>query len=52
MGSGQIRPNIDWLALGMAAAAAVALLRYRFGVMPVIAASALAGLALRLAGWA
>ena len=52
LGSGQIRPNIDWLALGMAAAAAVALLRYRFGVMPVLAASALAGLALRLAGWA
>jgi hypothetical protein len=28
------------------------LLRYKMGVMPVIAGCALAGLALRLAGWA
>jgi chromate transporter len=51
LGSGTIDSNIDWLALVMAAAAAVALLRYKVGVIPVIAASALAGLALRLAGW-
>jgi chromate transporter len=44
--------NIDWLALCLMGAAAVALLRYKVGVMPVIAASALAGLGLRLAGWA
>jgi hypothetical protein len=30
----------------------VALLRYKVGVIPVIATSALAGLVLRLAGWA
>ena len=40
------------MALGLAAAAAVALLRYKAGVIRVIAAGALAGLALRLAGWA
>ena len=34
------------------AAAAMALLRFKMGVMPVLGASALAGLALRLAGWA
>jgi chromate transporter len=42
----------DWVALAIAAAAAVALLRYKVGVIPVIAGCALAGLALRLAGWA
>jgi len=36
----------------MALAAAVALLRYKVGVIPVIAASALAGFVLKLAGWA
>jgi chromate transporter len=40
----------DWVALGLAAAAAVALLRLKLGVITVIAASALAGLVLRLAG--
>ena len=35
----------------MGTAAAVALLRFKVGVIPVIATSALAGLALRLAGW-
>jgi chromate transporter len=44
--------GLDWIALGLAAAAAIALLRYKFGVIPVIAGCALAGLALRLAGWA
>jgi chromate transporter len=48
-GSGQ---GLDWTALALAAAAAVALLRYKLGVIPVIAGCALAGLVLRLAGWA
>lgn len=43
--------GVDWIALGLVAAAAVALLRHRAGVIPVIAGCALAGLALRLAGW-
>jgi len=42
--------GIDWVALAIAAAAAVALLRYKVGVIPVIGACALAGLVLRLAG--
>jgi chromate transporter len=37
---------IDWAALAIAAAAAVALLRYKVGVISVIAACAFAGLAL------
>ncbi|MFZ2307981.1 MAG: chromate efflux transporter [Rhodoferax sp.] len=40
--------NVDWLALLLAAAAAVALLRYKVGVIPVIAACGLAGLVVRL----
>jgi len=44
--------GLDWVALGLAAAAAVALLRYKVGVIPVIGGCALCGLALRLAGWA
>jgi chromate transporter len=44
--------NIDVAALALAFAAAVALLRYQWGVIPVITGCALAGLALRLAGWA
>ncbi|HEY0884058.1 MAG TPA: chromate efflux transporter [Ramlibacter sp.] len=50
-----VRPDgagLDWIALAIAAAAATALLRYQAGVIPVIAGCALAGLALRLAGWA
>ena len=43
---------IDVIALALALLAAVALLRYKVGVMPVIAACALAGLALRLIGGA
>jgi chromate transporter len=45
-------PALDWVALLLAAAAAVALFRYKAGVIPVIAGCALAGLVLRLAGWA
>jgi len=45
-------PALDWISLLLAAAAAVALLRYKIGVIPVIAGCALAGLVLRLAGWA
>jgi chromate transporter len=41
--------RVDLVALGLAAAAAVALLRFKLGVIPVIAGCALAGLALRLA---
>jgi chromate transporter len=44
--------RIDWAALGLAAAAAVALMRFKVGVIPVILGSAAAGLALRLAGLA
>ena len=51
-GSGPIGSRIDWVALCLAAAAAMALLRFKMGVMPVLGTSALAGLALRLAGWA
>jgi chromate transporter len=51
LGNGQNSSNIDWIALLLAAAAAAALLRFKAGVISVIAASALAGLALRLAGW-
>lgn len=43
---------VDLLALAIAAAAAVALFRYKAGVIPVIAACALAGMVLRLAGFA
>jgi chromate transporter len=43
---------VDFAALLLAGAAAVALLRNKLGVIPVIALCALAGLALRMAGWA
>ena len=49
---GALGSKIDVAALTLAAMAALALLRYKLGVMPVIAGCALAGLALRLAGWA
>jgi chromate transporter len=49
--AGAAAPAADWMALAIAAAAAVALLRYKVGVIPVIAGCALAGLVLRLAGW-
>ncbi|MCG2594639.1 chromate efflux transporter [Ramlibacter sp. XY19] len=41
---------VDVVALAIAAAAAVALFRFKVGVIPVIAACALAGMLLRLAG--
>jgi len=41
---------VDVVALAIAAAAAVALFRFKVGVIPVIAACALAGMMLRLAG--
>jgi len=44
--------TIDWPALAIAAAAAVALLRSKLGVIPVIAGCAMLGLLLRVAGWA
>jgi chromate transporter len=44
--------GVDGVALGLAGAAAVALLRFKAGVIPVIAGCALCGLTLRLAGWA
>jgi chromate transporter len=49
---GATTARVDWVALALAAAAAVALLRFKLGVIPVIAGCALAGLVLRLAGWA
>jgi chromate transporter len=45
-------PALDWISLSLAAAAAIALFRRKLGVIPVIAGCALAGLGLRLAGWA
>jgi chromate transporter len=44
--------QVDWVALALAMAAAVALLRFKFGVIPVITGCAMSGLVLRLAGWA
>ena len=44
------RAGIDWPALVIGAAAALALLRFRIGVLPVLGAAALAGLAWRLIG--
>jgi chromate transporter len=41
---------VDVVALGIAAVAAVALLRFKAGVIPVIAGSALVGMVLRLSG--
>jgi chromate transporter len=43
---------VDWVALAIAGAAALALLRYKAGVITVIAACAVAGMLLRLAGLA
>ncbi|AEG94919.1 chromate efflux transporter [Ramlibacter tataouinensis] len=44
--------GVDLAALGLALLAAVALFRFKAGVIPVILGCALAGLALRLLGWA
>jgi len=43
--------NTDFAALALAVAATVALLRFKQGVMRVLAGSALLGLAVRLLGW-
>jgi chromate transporter len=43
---------IDWTALGMVLAAALALWILKWGVIRVIVVAALSGLALRLLGWA
>ncbi|MEO7390577.1 MAG: chromate efflux transporter [Ramlibacter sp.] len=50
--AGAAGPQVDWAALALAALAALALLRFKIGVISVIVGCALAGLALRLAGWA
>lgn len=49
-----VRPDgsADIASLALSAIAAVALLRFKLGVIPVIAGCALAGMVLRLAGWA
>ncbi|RYF39583.1 MAG: chromate transporter, partial [Comamonadaceae bacterium] len=44
--------NVAWPAVAIMMAASVALLRYKVGVIPVIAACGLAGLVLRLTGLA
>jgi len=44
--------GVDWVAVGIAAAALAALLRYKAGLIPVIFAAGAAGMALRLAGLA
>nr|WP_295781394.1 chromate efflux transporter [Rhodoferax sp.] len=50
--SGPFLLRLDWVALILAALAALALLRFKVGVIPVIAACALAGLAAKMLGWA
>jgi chromate transporter len=50
--SGPFLLRLDWVALPLAALAAVALLRFKVGVIPVIAACALAGLGAKMLGWA
>jgi hypothetical protein len=47
-----MRGRIDWLSAAIGAAALVAILRLRWGVVRVIAACAGIGLAARLAGLA
>ncbi|APW44587.1 chromate efflux transporter [Rhodoferax saidenbachensis] len=49
--TGSFGTQIDVLALGLAALVALALIRYKVGVVPVIAASALAGWLASLVGW-
>ena len=49
--SGAFLAQLDWAALALALAAGVALIRFKRGVIPVIAACALVGLVLRLVGW-
>jgi chromate transporter len=47
---GSFWSRLDWAALAIATAAAVALLRYKVGVIPVIALCALAGWAVKFLG--
>ena len=49
--TGAFLSQLDWVGLLIAFTAALALLRYKIGVIPVIAACALAGLAVRFTGW-
>ncbi len=49
---GSFLARFDWAALALALSAAVALLRYKLGVITVITACALAGWGLRAMGWA
>jgi chromate transporter len=49
---GIFHSNVDWLALLLATAAAVALLRYKAGVISVMGACGVAGMTARLMGWA
>jgi chromate transporter len=51
-GNGSFVSQIDWAALLLALAAGVALIRFKVGVIPAIAACAVAGLLLRLGGLA
>ena len=50
--SSALGSSIDGLALGLVFVAALALIRYKRGVIPVMASCALAGLVCRFAGWA
>lgn len=50
--TGTFFSKLDWVALVLMTIAAVALLRYKLGVIPVIVGCALAGLGLRVMGWA
>ena len=50
--NGTFSSQIDWVALALAALALLALWRLKWGVIPVIAASAFAGLLLRWSGLA
>ena len=50
--TGSFISRLDWPALLLALFAALALLRYKLGVIPVIVVCALTGLGLRLLGWA
>ena len=49
--TGLLDSQIDWLAVAIGLAAAIALLRLNWGVMPVLLVCALAGWAARTAGW-
>jgi chromate transporter len=50
--AGLLKTSPDWVALSLAAAATLALWRLKWGVIPVITASAVAGLLLRWSGLA